>query len=186
MNVPTIEPTALEGILIVTPRRFVDARGFFSETYNHAAFRAAGIDVEFVQDNQSLSRQRGTLRGLHFQISPAAQAKLVRVARGVIYDVAVDIRRSSPTFGRSVGVTLSAENGKQLFVPRGFAHGFCTLEPDTEVIYKVNAYYSGAHERGLNWCDPALGVDWPLADNDIVLIERDKSWPALADLPSYF
>lgn len=186
MNLPRAEPTSLDGVLEITPTRFGDARGFFSETYNRAAFREIGVVCEFIQDNHSLSRDRGTIRGLHFQIAPFAQAKLVRVLRGAICDVAVDIRRASPTYGRSVAVTLSAENGRQLFVPAGFAHGFCTLEPDTEVFYKVDAAYSREHERGLRWNDPALGILWPVAEAEASLIERDRLLPLLGDLPGYF
>lgn len=186
MNLPCVETTNLDGVLVIVPARFGDARGFFSETYNRAAFGEIGVASEFVQDNQSLSRDRGTVRGLHFQIPPFAQAKLVRVLRGAITDVAVDIRRASSGYGRSVAVTLSAENGRQLFIPAGFAHGFCTLEPDTEVFYKVDAPYSRDHERGLRWNDPALGITWPVADAEAVIIERDRLLPLLRDLPDYF
>jgi dTDP-4-dehydrorhamnose 3,5-epimerase len=182
----SVEALPLSGVLHVTPPRFGDIRGYFCETYNHAAFAAAGIDRVFVQDNQSLSREKGVIRGMHFQIPPFAQAKLVRVLRGSIYDVAVDIRRASPTYGQSVAVTLSAELGNQLFVPDGFAHGFCTLEPDTEVLYKVDAPYSRDHERGLLWNDPAIGVRWPIADDAAVVIDRDRGHPRLAGLPDFF
>jgi dTDP-4-dehydrorhamnose 3,5-epimerase len=186
MNFPHVETTKLEGVLVIVPPRFGDARGFFSETYNAAAFREVGVASEFVQDNHSLSRDRGTVRGLHFQIAPFAQAKLVRVLRGAICDVAVDIRRASPACGQSVSVTLSSDNGRQLYVPAGFAHGFCTLESDTEVFYKVDAPYSREHERGLRWNDPALEIVWPVTDAQAVIIERDRQLPILRDLSDYF
>jgi dTDP-4-dehydrorhamnose 3,5-epimerase len=186
MNLPRVEKTELEGVLSILPARFGDTRGYFSESYNQSAFREIGVTSEFVQDNQSQSRDRATVRGLHFQIPPFAQAKLVRVLRGAICDVAVDIRRASRNYGRSVVVILSAENGRQLFVPAGFAHGYCTLEPDTEVFYKVDAPYSREHERGLRWNDPALAISWPVAEASAVLLERDRLQPLLADLPEYF
>lgn len=186
MNLPRIETTTLTGVVVIVPARFEDSRGFFAETYNRSAFREIGVTNDFIQDNHSLSRDRGTVRGLHFQISPAAQAKLVRVLRGAICDVAVDLRRSSATFGQSVTVTLSAANGHQLLVPAGFAHGFCTLERDTEVFYKVDAPYAREHERGVRWDDPALGISWPVHSSEAMLIERDRVLPLLADLPHYF
>ncbi|WP_298380459.1 dTDP-4-dehydrorhamnose 3,5-epimerase [Azospirillum sp.] len=173
-------------IKIIRPRKFGDHRGFFSETYNKQTFLAAGIDLEFVQDNQSLSADVGTLRGLHFQTPPFAQDKLVRVVRGAILDVAVDIRRGSPTFGRHVKAVISAAEWNQILVPIGFAHGFCTLEPDTEVIYKVTNYYSPAHDRGLAWDDPDLGIDWPLPPGGAVLSDKDRTHPRLADLNDCF
>ena len=181
-----VETFSVGGVLYVTPPRFGDVRGYFSETYSRAAFAAVGIDRVFVQDNQSLSRERGVVRGMHFQIPPFAQAKLVRVLRGSIYDVAVDIRKASPTYGESAAVTLSAEQGNQLFIPDGFAHGFCTLEPDTEVLYKVDAPYSRDHERGLLWNDPALGVRWPIEEVEAIVLERDRAHPRLAGLPEFF
>ena len=186
MNLPLVDRLGLEGILLIVPTRHSDARGFFSETYNRAAFREIGVTSDFIQDNHSLSRAPGTVRGLHFQIAPFAQAKLVRVLHGAVCDVAVDIRRSSPTYGRSVTATLSAENGAQLFIPAGFAHGFCTLEPDTEVFYKVDAPYSREHERGLRWDDAALGIEWPVPESGAVVLERDRSYPALEALPAFF
>jgi dTDP-4-dehydrorhamnose 3,5-epimerase len=144
------------------------------------------IVAEFVQENHSLSRAAGTIRGLHFQIGAAAQAKLVRCSRGAIFDVAVDIRHGSPTFGRHVANILSAENWQQLYIPAGFAHGYCTLEPDSEVVYKVTSYYDAAAERGLAWDDPALDIAWPVDRNTFNLSERDRSQPRLADLPHYF
>ncbi|PVE21377.1 dTDP-4-dehydrorhamnose 3,5-epimerase [Microvirga sp. KLBC 81] len=178
--------TAIADVKVVKPPRFGDHRGFFSEVYNFEKFVRAGIDLTFVQDNHSLSAQQGTVRGMHFQSHPFAQDKLIRVARGRIFDVAVDIRRSSPTYGRHVAVELSAENGLQLLVPVGFAHGFCTLEPNTEVIYKVSGYYSAAHDHGVAWDDPALGIDWPVAPEAAVLSDKDRRHPLLADLPPYF
>lgn len=186
MNLPAAEKAGLDGVVVIVPVRHGDARGFFSETYNRAAFREIGVDRDFMQDNQSLSRVPGTVRGLHFQIAPFAQAKLVRVLRGAICDAVVDIRRSSPTYGHSIAVTLSAENGAQLFVPAGFAHGFCTLEPDTEVFYKVDAPYSREHERGLRWNDPALGIDWPVPESGATVLGRDQVYPKLDALPAYF
>lgn len=182
----TAEPTPLAGVIIVTPKRHGDARGFFSETYSRRDFAAIGVDGEFVQDNHSLSATVGTIRGLHFQTPPFEQGKLVRVARGRVLDVAVDLRRSSPTFGRHVAVELSAENGRQLWVPAGFAHGFCTLEPDTEVLYKVTGYYSREHDAGLAYDDPALGIDWPLPPSGPVLSDKDRAQPRLADLAAVF
>ena len=181
-----VEATFIPEVKIVTPRRFGDHRGFFSETYNRQLYQRAGITTDFVQDNHSLSAAEGTVRGLHFQSEPFAQAKLVRVVRGRILDVAVDIRRSSRTYGKHVAVELSAENGRQLLVPVGFAHGFCTLEPDTEIEYKVSAYYSADHDHGLAWDDPALGIDWPVRPEDAVLSDKDRRQPTLADLPAYF
>lgn len=179
-------PTDLAGVVIFTPRRHGDARGFFVETYNRATFRDHGIDLEFVQDNHSLSATVGTLRGLHFQLHPRAQAKLVRVIRGAILDVAVDIRHGSPTFGRHVAVELSASNGRQLLVPVGCAHGFVTLEPDTEVVYKVTDLYSPEHDRGLAFDDPALAIAWPLPPGGPTLSAKDRTHPRLADLPVCF
>jgi dTDP-4-dehydrorhamnose 3,5-epimerase len=181
-----ISDTALPGVKLVQPVRYGDARGYFSEVYREAAFAEAGVDVRFVQENQSLSAAVGVVRGLHFQIPPMAQAKLVRVVAGAILDVAVDIRRGSPHFGKHVAVALSAAEGNQLFVPEGFAHGFCTLEPDTIVIYKVNRYWSPEHERGVRWDDPALGIDWRLAGRGATLSEKDRHYPVLADLPACF
>lgn len=182
----TIEDTAIPAVKIITTRRFGDERGFFTETWNRRRFAEAGIDLDFVQDNHSLSGPAGTVRGLHFQSPPFAQDKLVRVVRGRILDVAVDIRRSSPTYGRHVAVELSAGNGRQLLVPVGFAHGFCTLEPDTEVVYKVTAYYAPEHDHGLAFDDPDLAIDWPVARAAAVLSDKDRTHPRLAELPEYF
>lgn len=173
-------------VKLITPRRFGDNRGFFSETWNRAAFAEAGIEADFVQDNHSLSATVGTLRGLHFQIPPFAQAKLVRVSRGAIFDVAVDIRTSSPTYGKWVGAELSAENWAQMYVPKGFAHGFVTLLPDTEVQYKVDAPYAPEHDRGIAWNDPAIAVDWPLEGRAPVLSGKDAALPALAEIAPPF
>lgn len=181
-----VEETALAGVKIITPRKLGDNRGFFSETYNRQAFAAAGIPLEFVQDNQSLSAERGTTRGLHFQAPPFAQDKLVRVIRGAIFDVVVDLRASSPTFGQHVAVELSSANWRQLLIPIGFAHGFCTLEPDTEVLYKVTNYYSPSHDRGLAWNDEALGIAWPVTKESAILSERDRKHPLLRELTTPF
>jgi dTDP-4-dehydrorhamnose 3,5-epimerase len=181
-----IADTALPGVKLIQPVRHGDSRGYFSETYRRDVLREHGIDLDFVQDNQAFSAATHVLRGLHFQLQPTTQAKLVRVSRGAIVDVAVDIRRGSPHYGKHVAVRLTADAGNQLFVPEGFAHGYCTLEPNTEVTYKVNRYYSPEHDRGLLWNDPALGIDWGLAGAEPVLSAKDKTHPALADLPAYF
>ena len=181
-----IETTDLEGVVILTPRRFGDERGFFAETWNRARMAEAGIDVDFVQDNHSLSGEVGTLRGLHFQTPPFGQDKLVRVVRGAILDVAVDLRRGSATYGRHVAAEISAEAWNQILVPVGFAHGFVTLTPDVEVIYKVTNYYSPEHDKGLLWSDPALGIDWPLPPGGPVLSEKDKVQPTLAEVGAPF
>lgn len=181
-----VEETAIPAVKIVTPKKFGDHRGFFSETWSRKAFSEAGLDLDFVQDNQSLSAPVGTLRGLHFQSPPFAQDKLVRVTKGRILDVAVDLRASSSTFGQHVALELSAENWRQLLVPVGFAHGFVTLEPDTEVLYKVTAPYGLANDHGLAFDDPALGIDWRLPHDQLVLSDKDRKHPRLADLPRYF
>ncbi len=176
---------AIPAVKLVTPKRFGDMRGFFSETYTRRAFVAAGITDDFVQDNHSRSEKVGTLRGLHFQKPPEAQAKLVRVTKGRIFDVAVDIRRSSPTYGRHVAAELSAENWQQLYVPVGFLHGFVTLEPDTEVVYKVTTYYAPECDAGVIWNDPTLSIPWPLTGAPI-LSGKDATLPRLADFASPF
>lgn len=181
-----IEDAGLPGLKLLTPKRIDDGRGFFSETYRRDVLAEHGIDLSFVQDNHSLSLAVGVVRGLHFQSPPRAQAKLVRVVRGGILDVAVDIRRGSPTYGRHVAIELGAGNWQQLLVPVGFAHGFCTLSEQTEVIYKVTDYYSAQDDRGLLWNDPALGIAWPVAADKAVLSERDRKHPVLADLVSPF
>jgi dTDP-4-dehydrorhamnose 3,5-epimerase len=163
-----------------------DCRGWFSETYNKAALAALGLHQEFVQDNHSMSSERGVVRGLHFQIPPFGQGKLVRVVRGSIFDVAVDLRRNSPTFGKYVSRVLSVADGKQLFVPIGFAHGFCTLEAHTEVVYKVTNFYSREHDRGVLWNDPDLGISWPIPPSGPLLSERDRALPSFSGLPAYF
>ena len=173
--------TAIKSVILATPKRFGDARGYFSETYNRKLFREGGIDVEFVQDNQSLSRDVGTIRGLHFQAPPYAQSKLVRVLSGAIIDVAVDARKSSPTYGQHVKEILSAENGVQLFVPQGFLHGFITLEPDTIVAYKVDNFYDFASDGAVMWNDPELNIDWGVTNKPPVISEKDskaQSWGA--------
>lgn len=169
-------------VKIIRPKKFGDHRGFFSETYSKRGFAAAGLEMDFVQDNHSLSAEVGTVRGLHFQLPPFAQDKLVRVVRGAILDVAVDIRRGSPTYGRHVSAVVSAAEWNQILVPVGFAHGFCTLEPDTEVIYKVTNFYSPEHDRGLLWNDPDLGIDWPVTVEQARLSDKDRIHPRLAEL----
>jgi dTDP-4-dehydrorhamnose 3,5-epimerase len=181
-----ITSTAIPEVQEVRPVRHADARGSFSEIFREDRLREAGIEAVFVQENHSLSKDRGVVRGLHFQVPPMAQAKLVRVAAGAIFDIAIDIRRGSPTYGRHVAVVLSAAEGNQLYVPEGFAHGFCTLEPNTEVIYKVNRYYSPAHDFGVAWHDPALAIAWPVGEGAAILSDKDRHQPLLADLPAYF
>ena len=179
--------TSIEAVKVITPKSFDDVRGTFCETYNRQRFYENGIRLDFVQDNQSYSKLAGTIRGLHFQREPAAQDKLVRVLRGSVFDVAVDLRRSSPTYGKWVAETLSAENGKQLFVPRGFAHGFCTLEPETHVLYKASAYYSSADELGIAWNDADIAIHWPtVAKASAVLSNKDMRLPAFHSLTTYF
>ncbi len=171
---------------LVVPRRSSDPRGYFVETWSRKAFAEAGIDVDFVQDNSSFSTFAGTLRGLHFQRPPMAQAKLVRVLRGSVFDVAVDLRRGSPTFRKHVSAVLTADGGEQLFMPVGFAHGFCTLEPDTEIAYKVSSFYSREHDTGIFWNDPGLGIEWPLEGREPVLSEKDLRLPLLSEAESPF
>ncbi len=181
-----IERLAIPEVLLIEPKKFGDARGFFSEVWKRQPLVDLGVDVDFVQDNHSLSAERGVVRGLHFQRPPTAQTKLVRVIRGAILDVAVDVRAGSPTFGRHVSAVLSASNWRQMLVPRGFAHGFCTLEPDTEVIYKVDSYYDPSTDAGILWNDPALGIDWPLDAEAAILSDKDRKAPRLADIPPPF
>ena len=181
-----IERLTIPDLILLTPPRFSDERGFFSEVFNVARFAEAGIDTPFIQDNQSLSRERGVVRGLHCQVAPHAQGKLVRCTRGAIWDVAVDARRGSPTFGQWAEAELSAENWAQLWVPPGFLHGFCTLEADTEVIYKVTAGYDRASERGVAWDDPNLALPWPVSVGDAVLSDKDRVLPRWADTPALF
>ena len=175
-------PLGLDGVVEIRPPKFGDDRGFFSEVYNAAVLKAAGrIDLVFVQDNHSYSAAAGVLRGLHYQLPPFAQDKLVRVTRGAILDVVVDIRRSSPTFGQWEALEVSAERWNQILVPKGFAHGFVTLVPDTEVLYKVTELYSKAHDRSLRFNDPAIGVEWPSFEAGYILSDKDKAAPLLAD-----
>lgn len=178
--------TDIPDVVEIIPRKFGDHRGFFSETFSQKEFESSGLPSVYVQDNHSLSGAVGTIRGLHFQLPPFAQDKLVRVTRGAILDVAVDIRRGSPTFGRHVAVRLSAQDWNQLLIPIGFAHGFCTLEPDTEVQYKVTNYYSPEHDRGILWSDPAIGIPWPVAPGEARLSDKDQRLPLLADAPDLF
>ena len=182
----TLLPLPLDGPKLIAPRRFGDHRGFFLETYSARDFAALGIGDAFVQDNHSLSAEPGTVRGLHFQRPPTAQAKLVRVLRGAILDVAVDIRRASPTYGRHVAVELSAATAHLFYVPVGFAHGFCTLTPETEVTYKVTGFYAPQDEFTVLWNDPDLGIPWPVAPDAARLSEKDRSAPRLRDLPAVF
>jgi dTDP-4-dehydrorhamnose 3,5-epimerase len=179
-----VEPTELPDVLILTLRRFGDARGWFSETWNAARMAEAGLDLPWVQDNHSLSAAKGTLRGLHFQSPPRAQDKLVRCTAGAILDVAVDIRTGSPGYGQWVGVELSAENGRQLFVPKGFLHGFLTLTDAAEVQYKCTDFYSPDHDGAVRWDDPALGIDWGITA--AILSDKDASAPLLADIGTPF
>ena len=172
-------------IIHLTAKRFQDHRGFFAETYSRGKYTELGIDVEFVQDNHSLSKDVGTLRGLHFQAPPKAQAKLVRCGRGAIFDVAVDIRKGSPTYGQWEGYELTAENGDQLYVPVGFAHGFLTLEPDSEIVYKCSDYYAPETEGSVLWNDPNIGIDWPTG-SDPILSTKDVAAPLFSDLESPF
>jgi dTDP-4-dehydrorhamnose 3,5-epimerase len=174
-----VRKLGLEGVLEIRPRRFSDDRGFFSETYNAEAFAAAGIDLVFVQDNHSFSVKKGVLRGLHYQLAPHAQDKLVRVTKGAILDVAVDIRRHSPDFGKWIALEVSAEKWNQILVPKGFAHGFLTLRDDTEVLYKVTDLYSPEHDRSIRFDDPDIGIEWPLPAEALVLSGKDRNAPLL-------
>lgn len=172
----------IDGLCIATPSRHGDDRGFFAETYHQERYQSGGIRPVLVQDNHSRSRQKGTIRGLHFQKPPRAQAKLVSCVRGRILDVAVDIRTGSPSFGRHFSIELSPSNGRQLYVPAGFAHGFCTLEDETEILYKVSDYYAPECDAGLAFDDPDLAIEWPIFENGWVLSERDRRFPKLSDL----
>jgi dTDP-4-dehydrorhamnose 3,5-epimerase len=176
----------IPGIKLIVPKRFSDARGYFQEIWSDRLFREKIENVTFVQDNQSVSTRKGTLRGLHFQTPPFAQGKLVRVIRGSIFDVIVDIRKGSPTYRRHVGVRLDAVEGAQLWVPPGFLHGFCTLEEDTEVFYKVTSYYSPSHDAGVLWSDPDININWPVNPDSVVLSDKDRQHPLLGDLPDFF
>lgn len=180
-----VQDLGIEGVKLIKPRKFGDRRGFFSETYSRRDFAEAGINIDFVQDNHSLSAAVHTVRGLHFQLPPFAQDKLVRVIRGSIFDVAVDLRSRSPTYGKYVSAIISADAWNQILVPIGFAHGFMTLEPDTEVIYKVSNYYSPEHDRGVLWSDRDLAIDWP-SRAEAHLSDKDEKLPAFRDFPKIF
>jgi dTDP-4-dehydrorhamnose 3,5-epimerase len=182
----TLQPTAIPDVKVIAPGKLGDARGFLSEIFKRSELAAAGIHFDVAQENHVMSQHAGTVRGLHFQIPPFAQAKLIRAVRGRAFDVAVDLRRSSPTFGRHVGIELSAENWLQLLIPEGFAHGFCTLEPATELVYKTSNDYAREFERGLLWNDPPLGIEWPVDQSRAHLSDADRTHPRLRDLPKYF
>lgn len=177
----TITPLAIPDVLLITPKRHGDARGWFSETWSQQALAGTVADTTFVQDNQAFSSTKGILRGLHFQTAPYAQGKLIRSLRGTIFDVVVDIRPGSPTYGQWVSAELSAEGGEQLWVPRGFAHGYCTLTAECEIFYKVDAPYAPANEGGIAWNDPDLGIPWPL-EGEPMLSAKDTTLPRLKDL----
>jgi len=181
-----VHETPIHGVTILEPAVHRDERGFLSEVFNESSLKQAGIDDHFVQENHTLSKLTGTVRGLHFQIPPHPAAKLVRCTRGSIFDVAVDLRRNSSTYGRHVSVTLSAGNWLQVYVPRGFAHGFCTLEHGTEVVYKTTSFWSPEADRGVRWDDPDLGISWPVSSEDAVLSEKDAEQPLFADLETFF
>ncbi|WP_312621752.1 dTDP-4-dehydrorhamnose 3,5-epimerase [Agrobacterium pusense] len=181
-----LEKLKIQDIILITPKRIGDNRGYFMEAFREDLFHAHAGPFRFVQDNRSFSAEAGTVRGLHFQLPPKAQGKLVSCTAGALLDVAVDIRRGSATYGQYVAAELTAENGEQLWVPPGFAHGFCTLRPETIISYKVTEYYSPEHDRGLFWDDPAIGIDWPVKPKEAVLSEKDKKLPLLSDLPVSF
>ena len=181
-----VEELEIPAVKILTPKKHGDNRGFFSEVYNKQTMNAAGIDLDLVQDNHSLSAAKGVVRGLHFQTPPFAQDKLLRVVRGSVFDVAVDLRLNSPTYGKHVSAVISADAWNQILVPIGFAHGFMTLEPDTEVIYKVSNYYAPDHDAGILWNDPVLEIDWPLPESEVILSDKDRIQPLLADFQSPF
>ena len=183
---PQISGSKIVGVFAIVLPEFPDSRGSFAEIYNRRVFAELGIDLEFVQDNQSVSAKKGTIRGLHFQIPPVAQNKLVRVIRGAVFDVAVDLRQGSPTYGQHVSQVISESNRVQFLVPEGFAHGFCTLEDHTVVLYKVSNYYSPEHERGIKWDDPALKIEWPVESDRVLLSARDREHPGLSELPTFF
>jgi len=180
------ERLSIPDVLVIEPKKFGDSRGYFMETFRESLFKAEVGDFRFVQDNRSVSAEVGTVRGLHFQLDPFAQGKLVSCTAGALLDVAVDIRTGSPTFGKHVAVELTPDSGKQLWVPPGFAHGFCTLLPDTAISYKVTNYYSAEHDRGLLWNDPAIGIEWPIAADKAHLSAKDQSQPKLGELQAYF
>lgn len=182
----TVESLSIPDVLLVKPQRFFDDRGYFVETYSQRSLGQSGVTVAFRQDNQSLSTQRGTIRGLHFQLAPEPQTKLVRVIAGAVFDVAVDLREGSATYGRWCGATLTAAEGEQLFIPVGFAHAFCTLEPDTVVAYKVDGFYNKAAEGGVRWDDPDIAIKWPLPPDEIKVSAKDASLPFLRDAATPF
>lgn len=181
-----VQSAEIPDVRIIKPCKHVDHRGFFSETYNKKALAEAGIELEFVQDNHSLTMEKDVVRGLHYQIPPFAQDKLVRVVRGAIFDVALDLRKQSPTFGKHVSVVLSAEEWNQVLVPRGFAHGFCTLEANTEVLYKVTNYYAAENDRGVFWNDRDLGIKWPVSRQAAVVSEKDQKLPRFSEVCDFF
>ncbi|WP_022684279.1 dTDP-4-dehydrorhamnose 3,5-epimerase [Sphingobium bisphenolivorans] len=181
-----IQAANIAGIKFLTPRRIGDDRGYFSETFRADLFALHVGDFTFVQDNESLSARQGTIRGLHFQSEPHSQGKLVRCTAGALFDVVVDVRRGSPTFGQWVAETLTPDNGKQLWIPPGFAHGFCSIEPNTVICYKVTSFYSAECDKGVRWDDPAIGIEWPDAADPDTLSPKDRQQPLLADLPDYF
>ena len=186
MLAPLVKPLRISDVKLITPPKFTDERGFFSETWNAITMERLGIRELFVQDNHSLSHMAGTIRGLHFQTPPHAQGKLIRVVRGSIFDVAVDLRTNSPTRGKYVSVRLSAESWSQLWIPVGFAHGFCTLEPDTQIIYKVTDYYDPICDAGIVWNDPQIGVRWPVGQDQAVLSQKDRALPRYSPQAVYF
>jgi|SRR5579885_22888 dTDP-4-dehydrorhamnose 3,5-epimerase len=181
-----VKPLKLDGVKLIRPKKFSDERGYFIETFNARLYSRAGIDAVFVQDNQSLSLKAGTIRGLHFQNPPASQAKLVRVLRGSIFDAVVDLRAASKSYGQWCSATLTGEGAEQLFVPRGFAHGFCTLESGTEVAYKVDAFYAPSCDSGLRWDDPELAIPWPVRPAEAVISEKDAKLPFFRSFISPF
>ena len=181
-----VEATSIPDVMVITPTRHSDERGFLSEVYHRERLRSAGIQVDFVQDNHTFSSRSGTVRGLHYQEPPAGTAKLIRVTAGEIFDVALDIRPDSPTFGEHVGVELSSESGAMLYLPVGTAHGFCTLTSETHVTYKSSAYWDPTLDRGIRWNDPELGIDWPVSEDDVVVSEKDRNQPLWRDIQSPF
>ncbi|MBV9492524.1 MAG: dTDP-4-dehydrorhamnose 3,5-epimerase [Verrucomicrobia bacterium] len=182
----TVSELSIPEVKLIVPKRFSDARGYFEETWSDWLFREKVGDVTFVQDNHSMSTKKGTLRGLHFQKPPHAQGKLIRVLRGSVFEVAVDIRTGSPNYGRHVTLKLDAQRGAQLWIPPGFLHGFCTLEDETNVLYKVTDYYSPLHDAGVLWSDPDLNIAWPLEAQPVILSDKDRRLPRLRDLPGFF
>lgn len=181
-----IYETEIDGVLIIEPAKHVDSRGFLSEVFNESRLAELGITTRFVQENHTLSTDAGTVRGLHFQIPPKEAAKLVRVTRGAIFDVAVDLRRSSPTYGKHVATVLDTDNWLQMFIPGGFAHGFCTMQPHTEVTYRVSDHWSPEVDRGVRWDDPELGIAWPIGRDEAIVSDKDRAQPQLTELETYF